>query len=291
MSSVLFAGLSTIDIQYFVPGFPSSNQKVKCKPPDLLVGGPALNAAVAYAFLAGEANLLSAVGHSPFNPLIQQDLQEHAVHLIDFIVAKSTNPVLATVITSANGDRSILSHHPEDHSFFLDVQALFDQLQPELVLVDGFYPQMTLRVCEEATARNIPVVFDGGSWKPHLESLLPFFDLIICSADFRPPGCNSSGDVIRFFHQHQKSEVAISRGADSILCAGQGHICEIAVEKLKIKDSLGAGDFLHGAFCYYWLKNRNFESALRLASSFASQTCRYEGTRKCFAELKKEQFI
>ena len=47
----LFVGLTTIDIQYFVNEFPASNRKIKTNPPDLFVGGPATNAAVAFAKL------------------------------------------------------------------------------------------------------------------------------------------------------------------------------------------------------------------------------------------------
>lgn len=284
MPNVLFAGLSTIDIQFFVDQFPGSNEKVKCKVPDILVGGPALNAAVAYSFLNKGAYLLSAVGKNPFKSLIQEDLQQHGVQLIDLITEKEINPVLASVITSSNGDRSILSHHPEDHAVGIDIRNLFEQLKPELVMVDGFYPKMTTAVCEEAKNREIPIVFDGGSWKPHLEQIIPYLDFIICSADFCPPGCLTKDDVLHYFEQQQKKYVAISRGSDSILCSSQQ---EITIEKMKIKDSLGAGDFLHGAFCFYWLKSRDFRLSLQQASKFASATCKYEGTRKCFGE----QFI
>ena len=49
----LFLGLTTIDIQYFVDSFPASNVKVKTHPPEIMVGGPATNAAVAFAHLNG----------------------------------------------------------------------------------------------------------------------------------------------------------------------------------------------------------------------------------------------
>lgn len=291
MPCVLFAGLSTIDIQFFVDKFPDSNEKIKCNAPDLLVGGPALNAAVAFSFLNGGAYLLSPVGDSPFKPLISNDLFSYNVALIDPIKEKATNPVLASVITSAGGERSILSHHPEDHSVEIDLEVLFDQVQPEMVMIDGFYPQMTRAICEEANRRGIPIVFDGGSWKPHLPQIIPYLDFIICSADFRPPGCISHTDVLNYFSKYGKSQVAISRGSDSILCVDNGYSAEIKVEELAIKDSLGAGDFLHGAFCYYLLKLKDFAQALQQASRFASQTCMHEGTRKCFVEMKKEQFI
>ena len=63
----LFIGLTTIDIQYFVETFPGSNRKVKTATPDILVGGPATNAAVAFAHLNGRAFLASAAGRNSFS--------------------------------------------------------------------------------------------------------------------------------------------------------------------------------------------------------------------------------
>ena len=138
---------------------------------------------------------------------------------------------------------------------------------------------------------GILIVFDGGSWKPHLKKLIPLLDLIVCSADFMPPGCKSHADVFHFFNQYNKRQVAITRGSDPILYNDGNEIKGIEVEKLGVKDSLGAGDFLHGGFCYYWLKTKNFAQSLKLASKFASQTCLHEGTRKCFDQLEKDRFI
>ena len=64
--SGLFIGLTTIDIQYFVDTFPESNRKVKTEAPEIFVGGPATNAAVAFAKLNNGAFLASPVGKNPF---------------------------------------------------------------------------------------------------------------------------------------------------------------------------------------------------------------------------------
>ena len=70
----LFVGLTTIDIQYFVEEIPRSNTKIKTEIPDILVGGPATNAAVAFAYLNKTATLASPVGLNAFSTFIDQDL-------------------------------------------------------------------------------------------------------------------------------------------------------------------------------------------------------------------------
>jgi len=292
MPLVLFAGLTTIDIQYFVDQFPGPNQKIKSASPAILVGGPAANAAAGYAFLSGNATLLTAIGTNSFRKTILDDFESLNVDAIDFIENEQKEAVLATVITSANGDRAIVSHHPEDHAAHsIDFVSLLDQTTPIAIMVDGFYPSMTLALCREAKRRGVTVIFDGGSWKTHLDALIPFLDIVICSADFMPPGCSSHSEVFGFFKNRGIKKVAISRGEEPILFCEEAGIKEIAIENRPIVDSLGAGDFLHGAFCHYWKKGYDFEACLRAASEFASATCSYKGTRICFSELSQDEFV
>jgi sugar/nucleoside kinase (ribokinase family) len=45
-------------------------------------------------------------------------------------------------------------------------------------------------------------------------------------------------------------------------------------------DTLGAGDILHGAFCYYSSLGQVFQEALTNAVRVASESCRFRGTRE-----------
>lgn len=279
MKKALFFGLATLDIQYLLDQFPEENIKVKTHPPELLVGGPATNAAVAFSVLNGGASLVTAIGHHAFVPHFQQDFAQTKIQLTDLLTDQPAVPVLATVITSANGNRTIFTHHPEEveqnHSF----SSLLDELEPELLLIDGFYPHAAVQLCREAKHRKIPIAFDGGSWKKHLPELLPFVDFAICSHDFKPPGCQTSDEVFDYLDQQAIPFKAITRGGSSVLYQTSEDQAEIAVTEVDVVDSLGAGDFFHGAFCYYFLCSRDFVDALRRASLLASQTCRFKGTR------------
>jgi sugar/nucleoside kinase (ribokinase family) len=278
----LFAGLTTIDIQYFVESFPKPDKKVKTAPPDILVGGPATNAAVAFAALNGGANLTSATGINPFSGFIREDLAWNCITHYDLIPSVIRNPVLATVITSENnGDRNIFTHHPEEIKPEVTVVEIFEKVHPEIFMADGFYPGTVTEAASLCKKRGIPVVVDCGSWKPQYDNLLELSDIAICSSDFIPPGCNNSEDVFRYLRQKGIELTAISRGGQSLLFQQDNRRGEVLVTKADIKDTLGAGDFLHGAFCYYYLHTgHHFEKALQLAAKVATYSCTFNGTRK-----------
>lgn len=274
----LFIGLTTIDIQYFVDTFPQSNSKVKTNPPDILVGGPATNAAVAFAHLNGGANLATAIGDNSFTAYIQKDFNRTQIDCVDLVAAQKNNPVLASVITSENGDRNIFTYNPAEIESEKGVKQLFNDTKPQVILLDGFYPVFGVQCAQLAKEKGIPVVLDCGSWKPQYNKLLEYADIVICSADFFPPNSNNSDDVFAFLKSKNIQKIAISRGEKSILYFDYDKFGEIEIEKTFVVDTLGAGDFLHGAFCYYYLKN-SFITALSKAALLASKTCKFKGTR------------
>ena len=70
----LFVGLNTIDLQFMVKESSVPNTKIKAENYCLHVGGPATNAAVAFAHLGGNATLLTSIGQHQFTNLIKSEL-------------------------------------------------------------------------------------------------------------------------------------------------------------------------------------------------------------------------
>ena len=276
----LFVGLTTIDIQYFIDEIPVPNTKIKTDIPDILVGGPTTNAAVAFAYLNKTATLASPAGLNAFSSFIDQDLNRVGVDHFDLAYGQEFETILATVLTSKNGDRTIVTHNPKEVHSTISPQKLIDLVEPQVVLIDGFYPEFSLecvRICKE---RGIPVVADCGSWKPQFAELLSYIDIAICSADFMPPKCEKREDLFDFMRAENIQSVAISNGGAEIEYFSKEKKGSLVVPVVEVKDTLGAGDFLHGAFCYYFLESADFESAMQKAALLASFTCRFEGTRK-----------
>lgn len=274
----LFIGLTTIDIQYFVDSFPEQNVKIKTTPPDILVGGPAANAALAFAKLNKSANLVSAVGRNSFSEFIVDDFKKNNISFIDIIEDNKTNPVIASVITCKNGNRNIFTHNPETITPKISAKELLEKLQPEILLLDGFYPEFGVECTQIAKQKNIPVVLDCGSWKPQYEILLNYADVVICSNDFYPPNCINSKQVFQYLKKKKIGKIAISNGEEDIVFLNNKS-GKITIDKTEVIDTLGAGDILHGSFCYYYCKYRHFKKALKLASEVASFSCKYKGTR------------
>jgi sugar/nucleoside kinase (ribokinase family) len=149
----------------------------------------------------------------------------------------------------------------------------------DIVLIDGHQMITGYVIAKLAKSKNIPVVIDGGSWKPGFEEILPFVDYAICSANFYPPGCSNYEEVMAYLSAVGIPHIAITQGEKPIQYLSQGVFGEIAVPQIDVVDTMGAGDVFHGAFCHYILRV-NFLEALASASKTAAYSCQFFGTRE-----------
>ncbi len=189
MTRGIFVGLSTIDIVYNVDEFPAPNAKVAARSQSIFVGGPATNAAIAFAHFGGQATLVTAVGRHPMSQTVRQELEKYSVQLIDLNPDFDEAPAISSVAVDRAGRRNVVSANAA--RFITPVAEVDRKLceRASIVLVDGHFMQACHAWASAAQANGVPVVLDGGSWKDGTEELLKNVQTAICSADFLPPGC------------------------------------------------------------------------------------------------------
>lgn len=276
----LFIGLITLDLVYLAASPPSNNQKIVASDYIVAAGGPATNAAVTFAHLGNQTTLLGVVGVHPLTQLIQPDLASCGVTVTDLDPCQSQPPPVSSIIvTQGTGERAVVSINAVKNQVGTE-HIPADILQGvDVVLIDGHQMVIGQAIAKLAKACNIPVVIDGGSWKPGFEQVLPFVDYAICSAHFYPPNCHNQEEVFAYLAAASVPHIAVTNGEKPIQALSVGHTHWVEVPEIKAVDTLGAGDIFHGAFCHYILRE-NFPSALTLAADVASHSCQYFGTRR-----------
>lgn len=275
----LFIGLSTIDLQFLVKAYPLENSKVKAHGNTISAGGPATNAAIVYNWLGGKATLCTLVGEHIMKEVIHEELNAHEIRLIDPISGQPSEPVYASIITAENSaHRTIYSYHPmgNNHSYQIPGN-MYNQLF-DTVLIDGFYLPLVKELLHNGI-RYQQLILDGGSWKDGMEDILSEVDIAICSSHFFPPHCDTHEDVFAYLHSFGITEIMITRGDEPVLWHSEKRLKEIPVEKVDAVDTLGAGDFFHGAFCYFYTQTEDVYLAANQAARTAALSCKHFGTR------------
>ncbi|HKN21450.1 MAG TPA: PfkB family carbohydrate kinase [Terracidiphilus sp.] len=280
MPSVLFIGLSTIDVVYDVDEFPAANTKVAARSQSVFAGGPAANAAIACAHLGSNSGLVTVVGRNALANVIREELEKYSVQLIDLNPDFEDAPVISFVTVDKAGNRNVVSANATR------VVAPPARVDPEIcrqariVMVDGHYMQACQAWAAAARACGTPVVLDGGSWKDGTEELLKSVHTAICSADFMPSGCSSRNEVIQFLKNSGVTNIAITNSSAPIEFLFGQSSGSIRVPEVDVVDTMGAGDILHGAYCHFAAMKRDFVDSLTQAARIASESCRYAGTRE-----------
>lgn len=290
----LFVGLMTLDCIYQAQRPPQANEKLVAQAAMMAAGGPATNAAVAFAALGGQPTVMAAVGQHPLTALLREDMAQVGVALRDLTPHRQAPPPLSSIVVSQSGDRAVISRNAE--GLQVDPQALGltdgaladgDLADIDVVLLDGHQMALGQWIALVAKSLGIPVVVDAGSWKPGFDQVLSLATVVIASANFHPPtGGPHGGDALSYLQSLGIPQIAITQGGDPIVVSDQGRLWELAVPVTTVIDTLGAGDIFHGAFCYALCKDakeENFSVALTRASQVASLSCRYFGTRSWLA--------
>ena len=293
MAVGLFVGLVTLDLLYLTDSLPQPNQKQVALDYLMAAGGPATNAAIAFRFLSGladsslaarsaapnAARLMGVIGSHPVSRFALADLQAHQVEPIDLQPdASDPLPTSSILVTQSTGERAVISINARR------LQARPDQIPTnslkdvQVVLIDGHQMAVGLEIARQAGAAQIPVVVDGGSWKPGSEGVLRHADYAICSANFWPPNCQTQAEVFNYLQRLGIPQIAITNGEQPILYWQASRWGELPVPAIQALDTLGAGDIFHGAFCHFILRS-SFPEALTQAAQLAALACRSFGTR------------
>ncbi len=247
----LFAGLTTLDIVQSVERPPGSNEKVAALDFLVVAGGPAANAAVAFAHCGGAPLLVTALPEHALTAPVLADLAACGVE-VHTAASYDGPPVTASImVTRATGDRAIVSP-----------SGVATQANPEptdlpslegigAVLVDGYFRAISLPLAAAARERGIPVIADIGSHKAHTDEVAAACDIAVVSDDYAPPGTDGTPDaVVAHLESLGVSRVVITRGGSGVLWAARGALGEVEVSPVPVADTLGAGDFFHGAFTH-----------------------------------------
>jgi sugar/nucleoside kinase (ribokinase family) len=310
----IFVGLTTLDTVYGVDRPPLPDEKIVAREFFVGAGGPATNAAITFARLGGRATLMSAVGSGPLADFVRSDVERFGVEHVEVAPADHPLPVSAVLVTSATGERAVVSAHQAaaaDHLPAADRQPgpnlqpgpniahdttnpaaeVPDPVLPDgvrVVLLDGHRPDVAHQVATHPATAEALVVLDGGSWKDDTAELLAAVDVAVCGAAFRPPGVDSQLAVLTYLLDAGPSFAAVTNGSRDVVWATRDDRGTVTPPSVTVRDTLGAGDVFHGAFAWSIAHRRrdpqrfdtqSFVAALEFGASIAAASVQHFGTR------------
>lgn len=298
----LFVGLSTLDIIQRVDQLPGSNAKATALRQDIAGGGPALNAAVVFSALGGRAVLLTRLGQGGIAQLIRADIESHGVEVADFADPAYIPSVSTITVHGASGDRQIVSTDAQfqtdsDAQTASELELLVEMrlratVGVDIVHLDGHHPDLAMPTAHWSNRAGLPLVVDAGRWKPVMSGLMPLASDVICSADFVVP-CEDQA-LLPWLLSKGVELAAVTNGAAPVRWATATRQGSVETEKTVVVDTVGAGDFFHGAYSFAHTvrdrrhRTRDPSACLRFAAHISALKCAEPGTRSWLDSLAGE---
>lgn len=281
----VFVGLATLDVISRVATPPGRNAKVTAQWQQLAAGGPAAGAAVVFAALGGEAQLLTRIGEGAAAQVVRADLDSLGVDVIDFAEAGDTASVSAVTVDASTGERQVVGRdaaHPAQPLTRIPLDARTAIATADVVLLDGHLPDLT-RLAAAARAGE-RLILDAGRYKPVFADMLASCTDVIASSDFRIPGYD---DPLEALSALGVPMAAVSAGAGALRWRHGSRSGELRPPVFEVVDTLGAGDTLHGAYAHAIAQGAAPEAALARAMEIASLSCTENGTRSWLRHLAR----
>lgn len=260
----LFCGLAVVDVIQLVQAPPGPDDKIVALDQLIAAGGPATNAAVAFAALGGRATLAAPIGAGPLAELVRADLAGTGVELLD-CCSDGAGPapglsVSSCTITAGTGRRSVVSTNARAAADLAPLDrhaarvASGQAAPPDVVLIDGHNPALASAALDLAVGAGALTVMDAGSWKEPAADLPARCDVVAASARFYPPGLagpvTEPQDVARRLLDAGARGVVITRGERPALWWAAGALGAVQPPQVEAVDTLGAGDVFHGALAH-----------------------------------------
>jgi sugar/nucleoside kinase (ribokinase family) len=284
------------DIVFRVDQFPRPGGKCMTHEFMTVLGGCAVNAAIAVARLGGRAHYAGPLGDASDN-VSNQLMEGMAREGIDTSgvvrVPGATAPVSGIMVDSA-GERMIVTHRDSriETAHIADPDALVANVS--LLLSDNRFPDLVRPVCEAARRRGIPVVLDAD--RPTVEDD-PLFRIpthVIFSGECLrgTTGLDDLSAGLQRMASRTTAFLAVSDGPGPVRYIADGAVRTMPVFEIEAIDTLAAGDVFHAGIALALAEGRDAVAAMRFGAAAAGLKCtRFGGSMGAPMRDEVEAFL
>lgn len=292
---VVGLGQACVDYRGTVPAFPQEDAKVELQDLFLQCGGPAAMAMVTLARLGVKTAFLGSVGDDAFGQRIRETLLREGVDTSGLLVTPgATSQVAFIALGALSGKRTIFWHrgtapHLKTGDIHLEAYA-----GARILHLDGLMVEGATEAATQARRLGLHVVLDAGTYREGHRNLLPLVDTLIASESFALPLVRPGTDLegqIEVLRALGPREVVITLGARGSIGWQGGRIYRQEAFAVTVRDTTGAGDVYHGAYCYGLLQGWDMPGSMRFASAAAALKCTRTGPGNPMPGLEEVQAL
>ena len=280
---VVGVGLNATDTLLLVPQFPAYGGKAPFVREIRSPGGQVASAMVACVKLGLKTKYIGSVGDDDGGQILLQSLSEAGIDVSHVqLRAGCPNQSAYIVIDQTTGERTILWQRPDCLKIVPEHIETEQITCARLLHIDGHDTAAVEHAARIARQHEIPVTVDVDTIYRGFDRVLPFVDYLIASTNF-PVEWTSERDPFLALELIQREYgmrvAAMTLGPHGALALVEGKYIYSPAFVVNCRDTTGAGDVFHGAFCYAIVEGYSIEDALSFSNAMAALNCKELGAQ------------
>jgi sulfofructose kinase len=294
--AILCAGIAVQDLVFRVAQFPPPGGKCMTDQFRTVIGGCALNAAVALARLGGHVDFAGPLGDATdtMSNQLMADMVREGIGTEGVVrVAGATAPVSGIMVDSA-GERMIATYRDPRIEAALPAEPADLVEGIALLLADNRFPDFVRPICEAAHRRGIPVVLDAD--RPTVEDD-PLFGIpthVIFSSEClrETTGLHDLDAGLERMAARTHAFLAVSDGPNAVRYRADGRLRTMPAFAIEAIDTLAAGDVFHAGIALALAEGRDEIAAMRFGAAAAALKCtRFGGSMGAPTRAEVDAFL
>jgi sulfofructose kinase len=274
-------GLNATDTIIPVPEYPARGSKVAFRSANILPGGQVASAVAACAQWGLRTRYVGKVGDDAAGELHREEFARLGVEA-HLVVAEGCPSQQAFILVDDKGERTVLWKRDERLKLRAEELRRDWVVDARVLHVDGHDTAAAAMAAGWAHEAGMPVVADLDELYPGVEELLPKLDYFVSSRDI-PGRLTGEADLRRALPEVRERYgcvlAAATLGEEGVLAWDGVKFWHAAAYRVKVLDSIGAGDIFHAGFIYGLLQGWGMQRQLDFACAAAALNCMAVGAR------------
>ena len=260
-----------------------------------VVDGMAISAAYAFSKLGGSAQVWSRIGDDRLGVGAREALVEEGIDTAGLHTVPGSATSQVAIIVDQHGDRLVVPFHDQQVDKSAHWLPLAEIARADFVHCEARWVEGAEAALKEARLRHIPCMIDGDvAPVESLRRLVPLADYAVFSDAglLIYSGCDDVASALIKVGSTHRGHVGASCGASGYCWYEDGEIRHVKAPRVKVVDTLAAGDVFHGAFALALLEGKRIEDAARFACVAASLKCtKFGGRLGCPTRSQVDQMV
>lgn len=288
MFDVIIVGAATRDIFIEVNSTKNSfihpGAKIDIEKPFIQTGGGATNTSVGFSRLGLKVATVCKVGHDDPGHLIKRNLENEKVNTKFVIEDKNIGTALSLIFSSPNTDRTVFVYRgASDEINLKDIKLnLLKTKWLHITALKDNSIKILKPLLDYAVKNKIKISINPGSQELEIKSLFKYIDVLLLNKEEAEKLSGTKDNIngmIKYLMLLGPKTIVITGGENRAFVYSNNQIYSAVPPKVKIKNTLGAGDAFCSGFVSALIKNKSVEEAFRLGLLNSSSVIQHIGAK------------